>query len=156
MRVWRLANSRYAELDGEGARLYGGRWNNPGTPLIYAATHVSLALLEQLVHLGPERLPATLRAFMIDVPDDTPPETATSGAEDMTECRRYGDEWAASRRSAALIVASVIVPSSLDPGEIATAERNVLLNPKHASAGTWRAVETSFRVDPRLRRLARG
>ena len=34
MIIWRLCRRRYAgrPLDGEGARLYGGRWNFPGTP----------------------------------------------------------------------------------------------------------------------------
>lgn len=152
MRIWRLALGRFHELDGEGARLYGGRWNSPGIPLVYAATHITLALLEQLVHLDAKRLPVALRAFAIDLPDDAPVETASLPLDDLAVCRRYGDTWAASPGSAALIVPSVLVPRSLHPGDIVTAERNVLLNPRHASARSWRVVETSFRIDPRLRR----
>ncbi len=156
MRVWRLALGRYPGIDGEGARLYGGRWNSPGVPMVYAATHISLALIEQLVHVSPERLPRAFRVFAIELPDSIPIETAdASVAADETEaCRRQGDTWAASLRSAGLIVPSVIVPARLGPGELQTDERNVLLNPRHASARTWRVVETSFRVDARLRRTA--
>ena len=140
-------------MDGEGARLYGGRWNSPGVPVVYAATHISLALIEQLVHMRPERVPDAFRALAIQVPNDTAVETAAPlvQTDDPAACRQYGDDWAASLRSAILIVPSVLVAARLQPGDIEAQERNVLLNPQHASAHTWRIVETSFRVDPRLR-----
>jgi len=151
--VWRLALGRYPALDGEGARLYGGRWNSPGTPMVYAATGIALALLEQLVHVSPARLPASFRAFVIALPDDVEvePVALDFAVDDLEATRHAGDAWAASLRSAALIVPSVIVPAILDPGRISTTERNVLLNPRHPSAAAWQSVETSFRVDPRLR-----
>jgi RES domain-containing protein len=157
VRVWRLALGLHAGLDGEGARLYGGRWNSVGVPVVYAATHLSLALLEQLVHVNPERLPAALRAFAIDLPDEVVPERADlTEAGDAKACRRYGDAWLAARHSAALVVPSVVIPARLEPGQIATDERNVLLNPRHASAAAWRVVETAFRVDARLKRAGSG
>jgi RES domain-containing protein len=154
VRVWRLALGRHHELDGEGARLYGGRWNSPGVPVVYTATHLSLALLEQLVHLNPERLPTAIRAFAIDLPEDASVERAEVSPDprDAEACRQHGDAWAASRRSAALIVPSVLVPARLEPGGVGTDERNVLLNPQHGSAAQWRVVETAFRVDARLKR----
>ncbi|MHB8148190.1 MAG: RES domain-containing protein, partial [Vulcanimicrobiaceae bacterium] len=33
-------------LSGEGARLYGGRWNTPGVAALYASSSLALALLE--------------------------------------------------------------------------------------------------------------
>jgi RES domain-containing protein len=158
VRVWRLALARHHELDGEGARLYGGRWNSPGVPVVYAATHLSLALLEQLVHVSPERLPDTFRAFAIELPDDAPVETIklSPSDNDPIACRHYGDNWATALRSAMLIVPSAVVPATLDPDGISTDERNVVLNPRHASAVAWRVVETSFRIDPRLKRAVTG
>lgn len=79
MLVWRLALGRYPALDGEGARLYGGRWNSPGTAMVYAATHIALALLEQLVHVSPARLPASFQALAIELPDDIDLEHAAPG-----------------------------------------------------------------------------
>lgn len=154
MRVWRLALGRFSGMDGEGARLYGGRWNNPGTSMVYAATHLTLALLEQLVHVNPDRLPAALRAFAIELPGDVPVEDSVLPMDDAEASRRHGDAWATSLRSAALIVPSVLVPVKLRPGDLDTEERNVLLNPHHRSAATWRVVETSFAVDRRLKRQA--
>ena len=37
---------QFVDLNGEGARLYGGRWNSPGRPMVYAAESAALALLE--------------------------------------------------------------------------------------------------------------
>ena len=53
MLVYRIQKRQHADacLTGEGARRYGGRWNPPGTPLVYAAATPELALLETLVHL---------------------------------------------------------------------------------------------------------
>jgi RES domain-containing protein len=154
MRVWRLAVGPHREIDGEGARIYGGRWNSPGVPVIYAATHISLALLEQLVHVDPEDLPNAFRAFAIDLPDDAATEMVaqTIRPADLETSRRYGDEWAESQRSAALVVPSTLVAALLLPGSIKTEERNVLLNPRHASVDAWQVVETSFTVDSRLKR----
>ena len=52
--LWRIVSRRYQHnaLDGVGAKLYGGRWNNPGVPAIYAATSKSQGLLELLSALG--------------------------------------------------------------------------------------------------------
>jgi RES domain-containing protein len=121
--------------------------------MVYAATGIALALLEQLVHVSPARLPVSFRAFAITLPDEIEVEHAAADVlvDDQEGTRRAGDAWAASLRSAALIVPSVIVPAVLHPGSISTMERNVLLNPRHPSAAAWRSVETSFRVDPRLR-----
>ena len=49
--VWRICRRPFADLSGDGARLYGGRWNTPGRPLIYAAETAALAVLEVRVHL---------------------------------------------------------------------------------------------------------
>lgn len=48
MRVYRIALTEYCDLSGEGARLYGGRWNLPGYAAIYAGGSVSVSLLERL------------------------------------------------------------------------------------------------------------
>ena len=50
---WRLVHARYVAhaFDGEGARLYGGRWNSPGRPAVYTAGSLALAALEVLVHM---------------------------------------------------------------------------------------------------------
>ncbi|OOG68600.1 RES family NAD+ phosphorylase [Algoriphagus sp. A40] len=55
MKVYRLALTPYCDTSGEGAKIYGGRWNLPGTPAIYAGASISASLLERLT-IDPELL----------------------------------------------------------------------------------------------------
>jgi RES domain-containing protein len=48
MRIYRTALTNYCDASGEGAKLYGGRWNLPGNPALYGSASVSSALLERL------------------------------------------------------------------------------------------------------------
>lgn len=51
MILYRFAHKKYAhDLSGEGARLFGGRWNPPGIPVLYTSESISLALVEMLVN----------------------------------------------------------------------------------------------------------
>lgn len=55
MKAFRIALSHYGDISGEGAKIYGGRWNLPSTPAIYAGTSISACLLERLT-IDPELL----------------------------------------------------------------------------------------------------
>ena len=48
MKVYRIALTKYCDASGEGAKLYGGRWNLPGIPALYGSSSVSYSLLERL------------------------------------------------------------------------------------------------------------
>ena len=70
MTWFRLIDEAFLDsvFSGEGARLYGGRWNSPGVSLIYAAGSLSLAQLELLVHLkSADILRAHWRYFALTV-----------------------------------------------------------------------------------------
>ena len=78
--AWRIVKRRYAgqAFDGEGARLFGGRWNRPGRPVIYVSESRALATLEILAGLGTTSpLPAWV---MIGVRF---PESIVAGLEDI-------------------------------------------------------------------------
>lgn len=149
MIVWRLARAVYPALDGEGARRHGGRWNAAGTPVAYTSEHLSLAVLEALVHTDPDLLPDDLTAYRIDVPDDLA-ELALSAFDagafpadwrDPYVSVRLGDAWAAPGGEALLVVPSLVVPQ----------ERNVLVNPRHPDAGRIQVVGSEpFALDSRL------
>lgn len=47
-KVYRIAFTQYCDRSGEGAKLYGGRWNLPGQAAIYAGGSISISLLERL------------------------------------------------------------------------------------------------------------
>lgn len=58
--LWRLDRDRYAGQwdSGEGAYLLGGRWNIPGTRVVYCALDAATAILEVSVHVGLRQLDA--------------------------------------------------------------------------------------------------
>nr|WP_295930014.1 RES domain-containing protein [uncultured Dyadobacter sp.] len=69
MIVYRIGRTRYAkDLDGEGARLFGGRWNHKLTPCIYSSESRALALLEYTANVNIDDIPRALSitAFEID------------------------------------------------------------------------------------------
>lgn len=139
MIAWRLCRDAYADLGGHGAALYGGRWNSPGTPLVYLAETAALAVLEVRVHLDlpPELLPEDFVLLAIDL-DDLPVETL---AQSPADPRAFGDLWLRQQRSPVLNVPSAIVPESA----------NLLLNPRHPRAGQAAiASKRGFRFDSRL------
>lgn len=148
MIVWRLCRAGHAALDGEGAFRHGGRWNSPGTRLVYTSRHLSLAILENLVHTGPEILPEDYVKLEISIPEDIRREARTAsdlparwarGASRLTQS--VGDLWVRAARSAALHLPSVVVPE----------EENVLINPEHADAGRIAVLsQAPLRLDPRL------
>lgn len=130
MRVWRVCRRRHAAFDGEGARLAGGRWNEPGTALVYTSATLSLAALECLVHVTQEQLPNDLVAVAADIPDRVKRIDLVVGRVPDRDWRRYpalldlcawGTRWASGMESAVLAVPSTVVPR----------ERNYLLNPAH-------------------------
>lgn len=141
--MYRLARAPFAALDGEGARLYGGRWNSPGRPLVYAAASPSLAVLEILVHLDlpPELVPSDYRLLTIEVPDELPLARLEAIPPDPVACRAAGDAFLQAAADPALSVPSVVVPQ----------ERNLLINPAHPLAAGLRTIRNEpFAIDARL------
>jgi RES domain-containing protein len=150
--AWRLVRPAFADpaaaFSGEGARRYGGRWNAPGRPVVYASLNLSLAALETLAHADRRRFARDYVAFEIrvphhlilelrdeDLPDDWRARPVSAGA------RAVGDAWLAAHASAALTVPSVLVPQ----------ERNLLLDPAHPRFAEVRiGAPQPFRFDERL------
>ena len=60
-------DGRYPIFDAGGSKLFEGRWNSVGTPILYASEHYSTAMLEKLVH-GAGRLPINQHFLTITIP----------------------------------------------------------------------------------------
>src|ERR1700736_1356343 len=77
VRVWRLVRKRRlpSAFGGEGSKIAGGRWNNPGIPVVYTSSSLSLATLEYLTRASALRAPQDVCSIWADVPDDLPIET---------------------------------------------------------------------------------
>lgn len=72
MKVYRLSKSEYADdLDGTGAKLYGGRWNAVGTPCIYTAASRALAVLEFTVNVSIDFLPKNLSMCCFEIDENS-------------------------------------------------------------------------------------
>jgi len=146
---WRIEHARHARtaFSGEGARLYGGRWNSRGRPVVYLSSAQSLAALEVFVHhrpLSPRDEYVIISAQWEDalterlegeLPRDWRMEPP--GASSMS----VGDRWLAEARSVVLAVPSAIIP----------AETNYLINPAHSDFRRIRIGKPErFVFDPRL------
>ncbi len=130
MNAWRITQQKHvkAAFTGEGARLYGGRWNTPGVPVVYLAQSQSLAIIEVLVHLETQALlnryvflEATFDQSLVTTLDRTSLPKNWQSDPVPKAVQKIGDNWAASNASAILRLPSVIVPD----------ESNFLLNPRH-------------------------
>ena len=150
--AWRIIKAKHAAeaFSGEGAKSAGGRWNGPGTAVVYTSDSASLAMLEILVHFqSPELLK---RYVLFEVQFDDSLVEAIDGEVLPRTWRKYppplavqraGDIWVAGGSSAVLKVPSVIVPAGW----------NYLLNPAHADfAAIAIGSRQPTKFDPRLLR----
>jgi RES domain-containing protein len=150
--VWRLNARRFAKaaFSGGGAFRYGGRWNLPGTRVVYCAESRALAAMESLVHvediedLGAVEWQATaitLPGAFIERPLRFPQSWRSYPFPPLTQ--KFGSDWARDLRSVALRVPSAVVPG----------EFNFLINPAHPDFTKVKfALPEPFRFDPRLAR----
>jgi len=150
-RVYRLARLAFAAnpFDGEGSYRFGGRWSSPGTRVVYTAEHLSLAMLEYLAHLDPNRLPEDLVVAQAEIPDGVT-RISLRSAELPADWARYpapaelggiGDRFVLEEKAAVLAVPSVLAPT----------EDNWLLNPAHPEFQQIRILPVEqFQYDRRL------
>lgn len=132
---WRIVKTKYAAqaFDGEGARLYGGRWNSPGVRMVYTSENLALAALEILTHLGKSGLLASYSRCAVHFDESliTPLDRSLLPADWRTypappELQLLGDTWVADSTSVVLEVPSVLIET----------ESNYLINPLHPDFST--------------------
>lgn len=148
--AWRIFKKKLARtaFSGTGARLYGGRWNSPGTAVVYLSESKALAALEMLVHLEAadalkhyQVCRVTFDDSLVERVDPATLPKAWRKDPPPRAVQRLGDEWVAAACSAVLQVPSAIVPT----------ERNYLLNPAHPDMRRITiGPPESFRFDRRL------
>lgn len=152
MRVFRIAKaSHIRDLSGSGARLYGGRWNRKGIPVIYASESRSLATVEYVVHVPLSIVPKDLRIACLEIPDGIAPEEISiadlpSRWQDYPappELAEIGTQWALAKKQLLLRVPSAVVEN----------EFNILINPVHPQIARVRISRVErFTLDKRLLR----
>lgn len=127
---YRIVQQRWSSsaMNGEGARICGGRWNSPGVPAVYLAESRALAALEILVHAPREGLVLDWIVIEVDVPDAWIEKTPMSRLPDdwrerpsSQGAQAFGTKWLRAGKGIALQLPSVVVPE----------EHALLLNPLH-------------------------
>ncbi len=143
------------DLSGKGAEITGGRWNEKGAAVVYAAESRSLACLETLVHLAAGGLPFNRYLVEISIPDSVWAAAQTESAASLPvgwDCEPasrtsigFGTAWLRSGRSAVLVIPSALVAE----------ECCILVNPAHPDSASISAVKSRrWLYDPRLKRAS--
>jgi RES domain-containing protein len=154
--LYRICKSKYSDdLSGNGAKLFGGRWNSKGIPVVYTSGTKALAVLELLVHTPINLLPNNLKIITISIPDKTiideyiinqlPKDWKTYPSPLKNQL--LGDKWIHNGKALVLKVPSVIINS----------EFNFLINPHHSDISKVRIIKKErFEIDERLHSVLSG
>lgn len=153
MLVYRIAKRKYInDLSGEGARLYGGRWNKRGTGIVYTSENRSLATVEYLVHLPMTLIPRDLCIATIEVP--------AAFLCHPIEGEDLPDNWATYPAPLRLseIIENILLNGTIlcikVPSAVVEGEHNILINPRHSGFHEVRIREIrGFHIDERLLKI---
>jgi len=131
MHLWRICRRVHATgaFSGEGARLFGGRWNSQGVRMVYTSPSLALAAIETFVHLEPNLRPDDLVSIEAEIPNDVVTERLDPKSLPRKwyalrdeSLKTFGDRWIRTGDTIALHVPSAAIRG----------EWNVLLNPEHS------------------------
>ena len=149
MKLYRISTSEYIDdLTGTGAKLYGGRWNLKGTPLLYCSENTSLSILEILVHFDGLTVPQNLELSHLELDESLIQKFSTTKFNKIRksknaeyEFKNAGQQWIKSGKSLALKVPSVITVN----------EFNILVNPRHKNFKMLKRIKKEkLELDERL------
>lgn len=133
MEVWRITTARFAtDLSGQGAALYGGRWNHTEHKALYFGMTAEVCALETVIHCT-EVPRIALKLVRVKLPDDPQlycepdlqqlGEAWASNPADI-QSMNIGTAWLKRGQHLGLIVPSSALPQA----------RNIVLNPLHPAA----------------------
>ena len=148
MIVYRLTSGQFSnDLSGNGAKLYGGRWNSFGLPALYTTEHISLAVLEMLVHIKNFQTPLNYFLITLEIPAQVSlvsidyKKMKKNWKDDSSYLQSMGDAFLTSKQSLVLKVPSAIVE----------AENNFIVNPAHPDLVKIKILKSeNFIFDKRL------
>ncbi|MDQ2658568.1 MAG: RES family NAD+ phosphorylase [Bacteroidota bacterium] len=125
MIVYRCSLRKWAnDLTGTGSFLHGGRWNTPGTRLLYTAENNVLAAFEVALRIPLDQISKNYVMIPIDIPDDAEtyaPRLPKNWNIDVRFTQHIGDEFVKGRRDLLMKVPSALITDSY----------NYLINPAH-------------------------
>lgn len=151
MLVYRLSKTEFAgDLEGTGAKLYGGRWNNKGTACVYTSVSRALAVLEFASNVELEFVPEDLSITTYELPEE---DCVTLSIEELPRdweelpspqsTKELGSKYFSDSGLLCLRVPSVVVPE----------EYNYLINPESDKIAAVKVIKISpFEFDSRIKR----
>ncbi len=147
MKVYRLSAAEFADdISGQGAYLYGGRWNPEEIYMLYTASNISLAVLETLVNLKVSTHKKEYTLLTLDLPLEKygsldVAKLSSIWSENMDYTQQIGVDFIQANKSLALQVPSVVIHQ----------EFNLIINPKHIDFKKIKVVrKEKFIFDKRL------
>ncbi len=150
MLLYRFCKTEFLkDISGNGAKLFGGRWNSKGLPLLYTSESVSLALLEFLSNVSNNIYLGKTGFVILDVPkniaineikqNDLPKNWKQYPATESL--RKIGDEWIKENK---YLLSKV-------PSSIVDIESNYLINPIHKDFNKIKVLAIKpYDIDKRL------
>lgn len=126
MKVYRLTKTQYADdLNGTGAKIFGGRWNHIDSACIYTSESRALSVLEYAVNINIDFIPRALSLCIFEIDED---QVHTLLEEDLPgnwretpapkSTKDYGTQFL-QKKYPILKIPSIIIPQ----------ESNYLINP---------------------------
>jgi RES domain-containing protein len=148
MEAYRICKKQYAtDFSGEGAKLFGGRWNSEGIAALYASQHISLCVLEILVHSNEKQMVPNLNLMVLNIPNSWPlynidVDKLKPNWQNHTSYSQFiGDNILKQDDYAGFTAPSVIIPQ----------EFNIVLNPLFKGFKQLKLVDNNpFTLDSRL------
>jgi RES domain-containing protein len=126
MNIYRITSPKYTKLTASGS---AARWNKNGEFVIYTASNIALACLENIVHRSKKGLLGEFRLLTIEIPKKVSVRKLTienlpvgwAGIDNLEICQEIATNWLENSESCVLCVPSAIIPL----------ENNYLINPQH-------------------------
>ncbi|MEX2232646.1 MAG: RES family NAD+ phosphorylase [Cyclobacteriaceae bacterium] len=126
MIVYRCSLLKWAnDLSGTGSYLHGGRWNTPGTRMIYTAENNVLAAFEVALRIPLDQISKNYVMIPIEIPEKAEvfsPKLPKNWYSDIRVSQQVGDAFIKDSQHFIMKVPSALISDSF----------NYLLNPAHA------------------------
>ncbi|HEX8333380.1 MAG TPA: RES family NAD+ phosphorylase [Segetibacter sp.] len=148
MIVYRFTHTRYKDdISGTGAKLFGGRWNEPGVAALYSSSSISLSLLEVLVNANTLEELKALALMKLEIPKTVDPSIQKLSTlkknwfGDFEYTRWIGSQFLKSGENLLLEYPSAVINE----------EMNFLINPLHKDFKKLKVISSdNFKFDERL------
>jgi RES domain-containing protein len=150
MFVFRVSKTKFSQdLSGEGARLFGGRWNHLLTPCIYTSESRALAVLEYTVNVTIDEIPRSLSIITYEIQDNVIHELSIA---DLPGNWRESPAPSSTKDMGTDLLTCAELPIIKIPSAVITQEYNYLLNPKHKDSENFRIIKVEdFVYDLRIK-----